>query len=139
MALSEADRLSMLAEPAVATLSIASTTCRGPICIPVWYLYYPSSNQAVFMSEVSARKVSLLKKSGRGTLLVQRTEPTYRYVTIEGPVSFGPASTELLNEIALRYLPPDKAKTYAEGSPVGTYTTVTLTPERWTGADLGEF
>ncbi|SEP44716.1 pyridoxamine 5'-phosphate oxidase family protein [Amycolatopsis saalfeldensis] len=139
MALTAAERISMLEEPVIANLSVDSGSARGPVCTPMWYRYDPEEKHVQFITENSARKVELLRKSGRATLLVQRADPTYRYATVEGPVSFSPASSELLLRIALRYLPRDRAEAYVRDSPVDTYSTVTLTPERWTGADLGEF
>ncbi|HWD07429.1 MAG TPA: pyridoxamine 5'-phosphate oxidase family protein [Amycolatopsis sp.] len=139
MALTAAERISMLEEPLIATLSVESSSDRAPICTPMWYRYDPEEKHVQFITENAARKVELLRKSGRATLLVQRAEPTYRYATVEGPVSFSPASADLLLRIALRYLPRDRAEEYVDSSPVETYSTVTLIPKRWTGADLGEF
>ena len=41
MALSENEREQFLAEPHIGALSVADGTERGPLTVPIWYLYSP--------------------------------------------------------------------------------------------------
>jgi hypothetical protein len=59
---------------------------------------------------------------------------------VEGPVTRTVAGTDaLLQEIAARYLPPDKVPAYIEfaKAELGEQVAIYLRPERWLTADLG--
>jgi hypothetical protein len=61
-------------------------------------------------------------------------------VSVEGPVTRTIAGTdELLREITVRYLAPEKAQAYIEWAraELGEQVAIYLRPERWLTADLG--
>jgi len=114
MGLSEEERELFLAEPRVAAFSVAAGPDRGPVTVPIWYQYTPGGEAWVLMSPTS-RKARLIEQAGRFSLMVERVEPTARYVSVEGPVLRSePRTEELLVEMTDRYLPPDKAAAYRE-------------------------
>jgi hypothetical protein len=72
--------------------------------------------------------------------MVQRTEPTVRYVSVEGPVTkTAPGSRERSWEMAARYLPPDKVADFVEyeQTHLGEHVAIYMQPEHWVSADLG--
>lgn len=141
MGLSEEEREQFLAEPRVAALSVAAGPDRGPVTVPVWYQYTPGGEAWVLMSPTS-RKARLIERAGRFSLMVERVEPTTRYVSVEGPVlRSAPRTEELLAEMTHRYLAPDKAAAYLEFArrELADEVAVYLRPERWYSADLGSW
>src|ERR1700760_4096194 len=110
--LSEGDRQLFLAEPHIAALSVSAGLDRGPLTIPIWYQYEPGG-EAWVLTGPTSRKPRLIQAAGRFTLMVERTEPTIRYMSVEGPVTrMVPETDELLREITERYLPPEKVPDY---------------------------
>jgi hypothetical protein len=72
--------------------------------------------------------------------MVDRTEPSVRYVAVDGPVSrIEPSTDEQLVEVVKRYLPPDKVDAYLEFArrEHGEGVTIYMKPEHWLSADLG--
>ena len=139
MGLSESEREHFLAEPRVAALAVSAGPDRGPVTVPVWYQYTPGGEAWVLMSPTS-RKARLIERAGRFSLMVERVEPTARYVSVEGPVTrTAPRTEALLEEMTYRYLPPDKATAYLEMArrELADEVAVYLRPERWYSADLG--
>jgi Pyridoxamine 5'-phosphate oxidase len=138
VSLSVRDRESFLAEPHVAALSVAAGQGRGPFTVPVWYQYTPGGEPWV-LTPAGSGKVPLIEAAGRFTLMVDRVMPTVRYVSVEGPVARTiPGTDALLQEIAARYLPPDKVRAYIEfAKELGEHVAIYLRPERWLTADLG--
>jgi len=139
MGLSEEERERFLAEPRVAAFSVSAGPDRGPVTVPIWYQYTPGGEVWVLMSPTS-RKARLIEQVGRFSLMVERVEPTARYVSVEGPViRRAPRTEELLAEMTHRYLPPDKAAKYIEMArqELADEVAVYLRPERWLSADLG--
>jgi hypothetical protein len=137
--LSVHDRELFLAEPHVAALSVSAGQGRGPLTVPIWYQYAPGG-EAWVLTEAGSRKARLIEAAGRFTLMVERIMPTFRYVSVEGPVARTVAGTDaLLWEIAARYLPPDKVSAYIEfaNTELGEQIAIYLRPERWLTADLG--
>jgi hypothetical protein len=136
--LSVGDREAFLAEPHIAALSVAAGDDRGPFTVPIWYQYTPGGDAWV-LTEARSRKARLIAAAGRFSLMVQRVMPTYRYVSIEGPVVRTiPGTDALLREITERYLPPDKVAAYLTfAAGLGEQVAIYLRPERWLTADLG--
>src|SRR5258705_3896727 len=99
-----AEREAFLAEPRVAILSIAEAG-RGPLAVPVWYLYEPGGDVRIWTAG-NSRKARLLLLAGRASLVVQNPQPPYAYVSVEGPISsMEPVQVERdLRPLALRYL-----------------------------------
>ena len=137
--LSVRDRELFLAEPHIAALSVSAGRDRGPLTVPIWYQYAPGG-EAWVLTEARSRKVRLIEAAGRFTLMVERIAPTVRYVSVEGPVTRTvPGTDELLREIAMRYLPPEKVPAYIEFAEAdfGQQVAIYLRPQRWLSADLG--
>jgi len=137
--LSVRDRESFLAEPHIAALSVSAGDGRGPLTLPIWYQYTPGG-EAWVLTEAGSRKARLIEAAGRFTLMVERTMPTVRYVSVEGPVTHTvPWTDELLREMTERYLPPDQVPAYLEfaATQLAEQIAIYLRPERWLTADLG--
>ncbi|MBF8190531.1 pyridoxamine 5'-phosphate oxidase family protein [Nonomuraea sp. K274] len=137
MPLSVADREAFLAESHIASLAVETGEERAPLNVPVWYDYSPGG-EVRFLTDGDSRKARLIAKAGRFSLLVQRASPTYRYVSVEGPVvRSAPTTWEELTRISARYLLPDAAEGYVQGSDLDVLVTFRMRPEHWLSADLG--
>ena len=139
MALSVEDRERFLAEPHIGALSVVERADRAPLTVPIWYQYRPGGELWV-LTEPGARKTRAIEAAGRFSLMVQRTAPTIRYVSVEGPVVRTMAgSGERSREMAARYIPADKVADYLEyeRTQLGEHIAVYLRPEHWLSADLG--
>jgi hypothetical protein len=136
--LSVRDRELFLAEPHIAALSVSAGEGRGPLTVPIWYQYAPGGEAWVLTPAVS-RKARLIEAAGRFTLMVERVLPTVRYVSVEGPVMRTIAGTdELLREMTVRYLAPEKVPAYLEfARELGEQVAIYLRPQRRLSADLG--
>lgn len=74
--------------------------------------------------------------------MVERVEPTTRYVAVDGAVaSIEPGTDAHLEEITRRYLAGEAANRYLEFArrDLGEHVVTTMTPEHWLSADLGSF
>ena len=133
--MTQAERESFLAEARVGILSIAEVG-RGPLAVPVWYLYEPGGDVRVWTAG-SSRKARLLLLAGRASLVVQNPQPPYQYVSVEGPISqIEPAQYERdLRPLARRYLGDAAAERYLDhlGGPAAGSgdLLVHLAPEHW--------
>jgi hypothetical protein len=137
MPLSVAEREAFLAGPHIASLAVEEGIGRGPLAVPVWYDYSPGG-EIRFLTDSASRKARLVAKAGRFSMLVQRVSPTYRYVSVEGPVvRSAPTTIEELTRIAARYLPLEAVSGYVQGSDLHVLVTFRMRPERWLSADLG--
>ncbi|MER7500202.1 pyridoxamine 5'-phosphate oxidase family protein [Nonomuraea pusilla] len=137
MPLSVREREAFLAEPHIASLAVEAGEGRAPLAVPVWYDYIPGG-EIEFLTDGDSRKAMLVEKAGRFTMLVQRDSPTYRYVSVEGPVAGShPTTREELSRIASRYLPSEAVPGYVQGSDLNVLVTFRMRPERWLSADLG--
>ncbi|MGB2720868.1 MAG: pyridoxamine 5'-phosphate oxidase family protein, partial [Rhodococcus sp. (in: high G+C Gram-positive bacteria)] len=85
MALSKAEREEFLAESHVAALSVSAGPDRGPLTVPIWYDYTPGS-QAWVLTGKTTKKAELIRAAQRFTLMIEQSNPTIRYVSVEGPV-----------------------------------------------------
>jgi hypothetical protein len=139
MALSREEREQFLAEPHVAAFAVDGGEGRGPVTVPVWY-QYESDGTVWILIGLDSRKNRLLGTAGRFSLLVERVEPTIRYVSVEGPViDTTPATIEQLRELAARYLPADKVDGYVDFAwkEHGEQVVIRMRPEHWLSSDLG--
>ncbi len=141
MALSREERETFLAEPHVAALSVSAGKNRGPMTVPIWYQYTPGG-QPWFITGTGSRKHRLIEAAGYLSLMVERVEPTVRYVAVDGAVDrIEDGTDEQLVEMTRRYLPPEAVEPYLEmarrehGPSVAVY----LKPQHWLSADLGGF
>ncbi|GAA4808644.1 pyridoxamine 5'-phosphate oxidase family protein [Streptomyces ziwulingensis] len=139
MALTRAEREQFLAEPHIAALAVDAGAGRAPLTVPIWYQYAPGGDVWI-MTGATSRKYELIKAAGRFSLMVERVEPTIRYVSVEGPVvETFPATSGHLREISARYLPAEKVDGYIDFASKnhGDQVVVRLRPERWVSSDLG--
>lgn len=139
MVLSVDEREQFLAEPHVGVLSVVERPDRAPLTIPIWY-HYDRGDELWVRTLPDSRKARAVAAAGRFSLLVQRTEPTVRYVSVEGPViRTVPDSPERAVEMATRYLPADKVSGYLEyeRTQVGEHVAIYMRPEHWLSADMG--
>ncbi|GGM02701.1 pyridoxamine 5'-phosphate oxidase [Streptomyces fumigatiscleroticus] len=139
MALTREERAQFLAEPRVAALAVDAGPDRAPLTVPIWYQYEPDGTVWI-MTAADSRKAELISAAGRFSLMVERIEPTIRYVSVEGPVvGTAPATAEQLREIAARYLPAEKVDGYVDFAAEnhGEQIVVRMRPERWVSSDLG--
>jgi nitroimidazol reductase NimA-like FMN-containing flavoprotein (pyridoxamine 5'-phosphate oxidase superfamily) len=114
MVLTLEEREQFLAEPHIGALSVVERPDRAPLTVPIWYQYSPGGELWV-LTAPAARKTRAIDAAGRFSLMVQRTEPTVRYVSVEGPViRIAAGSDERSREMAARYLPPEKVADYVE-------------------------
>jgi len=139
MALTREQREQFLAEPHVAALAVDAGEGRAPLALPIWYQYTPGGDIWI-MTGRDSRKHELIRAAGRFSLLIDRVEPTLRYVSVEGPVvDTRPGTVEDLREISARYLPAEKVDGYVEFAAKnhGEQVILRMRPERWVTSDLG--
>ncbi|MCX4859447.1 pyridoxamine 5'-phosphate oxidase family protein [Streptomyces canus] len=139
MALTREQREQFLAEPHIAALAVDAGEGRAPLALPIWYQYTPGADIWI-MTGRDSRKRELIRAAGRFSLLVERVEPTIRYVSVEGPVvDTRPGTVEDLREISARYLPAEKVDGYVEFASKNhdEQVIIRLRPERWVTSDLG--
>jgi PPOX class probable F420-dependent enzyme len=134
-AMTRAEREAFLAEVHVGVLAIEEPG-RGPLALPIWYLV--DDGEVVLSMDRGSLKARLLAAAGRATLTVQTEAPPYRYASVEGPVTLGPASHDSL-ELASRYLGTELGQWYVDQNPsTEATTTVRLTPEHWRTYDFSK-
>ncbi|ABM15834.1 MULTISPECIES: pyridoxamine 5'-phosphate oxidase family protein [Mycolicibacterium] len=139
MALTKDEREQFLAEPHIAALSVSAGDGRGPLTVPIWYQYTPGGD-LWFTTGAGSRKHQLIQSNGHVSLMVDRVEPTVRYVAVEGPVlRIEPGTDAQLVEMTRRYLAPEKVDGYLEFArrEHGESVAVFVKPARWLSADLG--
>ncbi|MEV5982551.1 pyridoxamine 5'-phosphate oxidase family protein [Streptomyces sp. NPDC052114] len=139
MPLSVEERQLFLAEPRIGAIAVDAGEGRAPLTLPIWYQYTPGGELWVLTARDS-KKAELISAAGRFSLMVERLEPTIRYVSVEGAVvRQEDATAEQVREMAARYLPAEKVASYVEFSlkEHGEQLAYHLRPERWYSADLG--
>ncbi len=101
----ESERQAFLAAKHVGVLSVDATDGRPPASVPIWY-DYTSDGLIRINTGAGSRKAKLIQKAGAVTLVVQREEPPYQYVVVEGSVVdvVQPAPVDVAEAIAIRYL-----------------------------------
>jgi nitroimidazol reductase NimA-like FMN-containing flavoprotein (pyridoxamine 5'-phosphate oxidase superfamily) len=113
---------------------------RGPLSVPVWYLYEPGG-EIVVVTRPEARKAQLLGVGARVSFCVQSEELPPKYVTIQGRiVSAEPADVDRdLKPIVQKYLGAEMGDAYVDNTrPNGTNEIVVrIRPERWYSRDFG--
>ncbi|MEW2397993.1 pyridoxamine 5'-phosphate oxidase family protein [Streptomyces sp. NPDC046862] len=139
MTLSRKEREEFLAEAHVAALAVEAGKGRAPLTVPIWYQYEPGGDIWV-ITGLDSRKNRLIQAAGRFSLMIDRLEPSVRYVTVEGPVTETvPATFDQLREISSRYLPAERVDEYIDVSSRnnGEQVVIRMRPERWLSSDLG--
>ena len=139
LAMNREEREAFLATTRVAVLSVAAPG-RGPLSMPIWYDYEPGGVVRVVTMGTS-RKATLLRQAGRATLCVQHDVPPYKYVSVEGPVTFGQPDPERdLRQVAHRYLGEQMGEMYLQMTEAERpqMVLVELRPERWLSEDYSK-
>jgi hypothetical protein len=139
MPLSQEEREQFLAEPHIGALSVYAGDTRGPLTVPIWYQYTPGGEPWI-LTEPGSRKARLIEATEFFTLMVERVEPTVRYVSVDGSVSrIEPGTDAQLEEMTRRYLSGEAADKYLEFSRenLGANVAIYMKPEHWLSADLG--
>ena len=135
----EPERQQFLADKHVAVLSVAATNGRPPASVPIWYDYVPGGNIR-FNTGASARKSRLIELAGAVTLVVQREEPPYQYVVVEGTVieTTTPTPLEVREAIAIRYLGEEGGRAFVRSLEGSESVLFTVRPDRWLTADFSD-
>lgn len=142
--LTEQEREAFLAEPHVAVMSLPADDGRPPLAFPVWYGYEPGGAITYYThrTEPISRKLRLLREGTAVSFCVQRTEPPYKYVTVEGTVvdvDEAPTAEERLAIIG-RYLAGDDARAYLNNEIESGVAIVLfgIRADRWAAFDFSE-
>jgi nitroimidazol reductase NimA-like FMN-containing flavoprotein (pyridoxamine 5'-phosphate oxidase superfamily) len=133
------EREAFLEDLHVGILSVVAPD-RGPISIPIWYLYQPEG-ELIFCSVKSARKVEMIRSTGRLTVCAVIEKPPSRYVSVEGAVTaIEPCDFERdQRPIARRYLGVETGDHYTEEvKATEEMVTIHMRPERWSSADYSK-
>ncbi len=138
LAMSSDEREAFLAGALVGVLSVADGPERGPLALPVWYSYEPGGEIA-FITGRGSRKMELIRKAGRVSLVVQEPAPPYRYASVEGPVTAieDTVTVEQRWQLASRYLGHEGADGYIEATRDVTdrMCAIHIRPEHWLTRD----
>jgi nitroimidazol reductase NimA-like FMN-containing flavoprotein (pyridoxamine 5'-phosphate oxidase superfamily) len=114
---------------------------RGPLSVPVWYLYEPGG-EILLVTRPEARKCRLLAAGARVSFLVQSEEMPPRYVSVQGyVVSATGADVERdVKPVVRKYLGAEVGDGYVDATrPNGTNEIVVrIRPERWYSRDFGK-
>ena len=140
LTMTKLERETFLADLHIAIISIPEEG-RGPLTVPIWYLYEPGGELRMVTAKTS-RKVQLLRRAGRFSVCVQTETQPYKYVSVEGPVvAIEPADVERdRRPLAHRYLGTERGDRYIEetrGEYVGSVL-VRMLPQRWLTVDYAK-
>ena len=140
--MTKAEREAFLADTRVAILALPNKG-RGPLALPIWYIYEPGG-ELWFLTAKASAKGALLKPGKRISLCVQTETRPYKYVSIEGPITrIGIATTDdHLLPMAQRYRGEEDGRAYAENMreelETGSRMLVSMAPERWLTLDYSK-
>lgn len=135
-AFTDQERQQFLEAKRVGVLSVATDDGRPPASVPIWYDYTPDGHIRINTGAAS-RKARLIEKAGAVTLVVQREEPPYQYVIVEGSVVdvTTPSPRDAREAIAIRYLGEEGGNAFVEATRDVTSVLFTIRPDRWISAD----
>jgi PPOX class probable F420-dependent enzyme len=108
-----------------------------PLATPVWYRYEPGGAVEI-TTESTSDKARLLERAGRATVCVQREEPPYAYVTVDGPVEIEAVDIATRTDIATRYLGAEIGKAFIDSGAASDDIVVRLHPARWRTSDYSK-
>ncbi|SMD25889.1 pyridoxamine 5'-phosphate oxidase family protein [Kibdelosporangium aridum] len=138
--LTKQEREQFLADVHVGVLTVADVDGRGPLAVPLGYLYEPGG-EIRFATAKDCRKMTLVRAAGRVGFLVQKEQLPYRYVSVEGPVVGEHQTTpdEHLT-MSIRYFGPQEGRSYFEMSKhaLSGMVTVRVLPQRWRTYDSSD-
>ena len=108
-----------------------------PASVPIWYDYTPGGDIRVNTGAAS-RKSKLIEQAGVVTLVVQREEPPYQYVVVEGTVvdTVIPTPLDVREAIAIRYLGEEGGRAFVSSIKDRPGVLFTIRPDRWLTADF---
>jgi nitroimidazol reductase NimA-like FMN-containing flavoprotein (pyridoxamine 5'-phosphate oxidase superfamily) len=133
------EREAFLADVHVGVLSMDEPG-RGPLSVPVWYLY-ERGGEIVVVTRPEARKAPLLAVGARVAFVVQSEALPPKYVTIQGRVvAAAPADVERdVKPVVRKYLGAEVGDAYVDNTrPNGTNEIVVrIRPRRWYSRDFG--
>lgn len=138
--MSVAEREEFLADVHVGVLAVADADGRGPLAVPVGYLYEPGGD-IVFTTGTDTWKMLLVREAGRVGFLVQSERMPFKYVSVEGPVvAEEPVTPQLHRAVTFRYLDPETAEEYVTATvdALDEMVAVRIRPERWRTYDMGK-
>ena len=98
-----------------ANVAILATVGLGnrPHAAPVWYLY--EDRELLVSTGTGSQKHRNVQRNPAVTLVVERREPPYYVVTIQGVAEIGPPlSDDKRLELAIRYLGEGRGRAYSE-------------------------
>jgi PPOX class probable F420-dependent enzyme len=135
-AFTDQERQQFLEAKRVGVLSVATDDGRPPASVPIWYDYTPDGHFRINTGAAS-RKARLIEKAGAVTLVVQREEPPYQYVIVEGTVVevTTPSPRDAREAIAIRYLGDEGGRAFVDAMRDETSVLFTIRPDRWISAD----
>ncbi len=141
-AMNREEREAFLADVHVGVIGI-DRPGRGPLCVPIWYMYEPGGDIWITI-ETGSLKEKLLRQVDRFSLCVQQETPPYKYVSVDGPIISIEPSVKDRDEfaVAARYLGEKLAHVYVEGTRADTSNrpgvVVTMRPEGWLTTDFSK-
>jgi PPOX class probable F420-dependent enzyme len=135
----DTERQEFLAAKHVGVLSVDAVDGRPPASVPIWYDYTPAGNIRI-NTGAGARKAKLIERAGAVTLVVQREEPPYQYVVVEGAVvdTTAPTPPEVREAIAIRYLGEEGGREFVRSMEGQESVMFTIRPDRWITADFSD-
>lgn len=132
-------RQNFLADKHVGVLSVSADQGRPPASVPIWY-DYTADGLIRINTGAASRKARLIQQAGAVSLVVQREEPPYQYVIVEGTVvdTTSPTPLEVREAIAIRYLGEEGGRAFVEGMRDIATVLFTVRPDRWITADYSD-
>jgi len=138
-AFTDTERQEFLEAKHVGVLSVDAADGRPPASAPIWYDYTPGGNIRI-NTGAGSRKARLIERAGAVTLTVQREDPPYQYVVVEGTVveTTTPTPVEVREAIAIRYLGEELGRQFVRSLEGQDSVLFTVRPERWLTADFSD-
>jgi PPOX class probable F420-dependent enzyme len=131
------EREEFLTDVHVGVLCVSEAAGRGPIAVPVWYIYRPGGTVDLTTGR-QTRKAVAIAAVGRFSMCVQDENPPFKYVTVEGPAILVEADSAERREIARRYLGTEAGDAYVAQNPATDSVVIRMAPEHWSTADFGK-
>lgn len=132
---SKTEREEFLAGLHVAVISVAAVDGRPPAAVPIWY-DYTIGGDIRFSTKASSRRAKLIERAGSVTFVVQREDPPYQYVVVEGTVvDTQPAPRDVQEALAIRYLGDEGGRAFVRDFDGTGGTLFTVRGDRWFSSD----
>lgn len=135
--MTSAEREAYLAAVHVGVIAVERAD-RAPLSVPIWYGYSPGG-EVLLWTEAGSLKERLIRVAGRFSITAQDEQPPYRYVSTEGNVTtIEPATREVVQAIATRYLGDEAGAVFAEQNLTPTSVVIRMRPQRWLSTDYSK-